>query len=106
MSSRATTTVSAVNPCRTAFRRDRRLLASVFGPVLLSAYLGWPRSVETRSLAWTAIGSFAGGAPRTDAWIKGRAGWALLGRFRCGCRPKLGASADRDGRAIDPRVLP
>ena len=30
----ATTTVSAVNPCRTAFRRDRRLPASVFGPVL------------------------------------------------------------------------
>src|SRR5215469_15819065 len=32
----ATTTVSAVNPCRTAFRRDQRLPASVFVPVLLS----------------------------------------------------------------------
>jgi hypothetical protein len=61
------------------YRRDRRLPTSVLGPVLVSAYLGWPRSVETRSSAWAAIGSFAGGAPRTDAWIKGRAGWALAG---------------------------
>src|SRR5262249_38669530 len=37
MSSGATTTISAVTPCRTAFRRDRRLPASAFGPVLLSA---------------------------------------------------------------------
>jgi hypothetical protein len=57
------------------------------------------------SLACAPIGSFSGGARRIDAWFKGRAGWALLGRF-CGCRPKLGASTDRDGGAIDPRVLP
>jgi hypothetical protein len=57
-------------------------------------------------LACGAIDSFAGGTPRIDAWIKGRGGWALLGRFLCGCRSKLGASTDRGGRAIDPRVLP
>jgi hypothetical protein len=61
---------------------------------------------KTRSLACAAIDSFAGGTPLIDAWIKGRGGWPLLGRFRRGCRSKLEASTDRGGRAIDPRVLP
>src|SRR2546430_4624872 len=43
LSSSAAMTVSDVNPCRTAFCRDRRLPSSVFGPVLLSA-----RSEERR----------------------------------------------------------
>src|ERR1700704_5930912 len=40
----ATTTVSAVNPCRTAFRRDGRLQLLFFGPVLLSALPSVTRS--------------------------------------------------------------
>jgi hypothetical protein len=57
-------------------------------------------------LACGAIDSLASGTPRIDAWIKGRGGLPLLGRFRRGCRSKLGASTDRGSRAIDPRVLP
>ena len=41
--------VSAVNPCRTALTRDRRLPSSVFGPVLPSALCRLASIVETVS---------------------------------------------------------
>src|SRR5260370_11093332 len=106
MSSGATTTISAVTPCRTAFRRDRRLPASVFGPVLLSALLRLASICRNEVISLSSHRQFCRRSSPHRCLDQGSRRLGLAGTLACDCRPKLGASTDRDGPAIDPRVLP
>jgi hypothetical protein len=68
----------AVNPCRTAFAATAVCqLAFRTGAPERIASIGL--DLSKKGLVCAAIGSFAGGAFRIDALIKGRAGWALAG---------------------------
>src|SRR5271165_2410183 len=80
-SSRTSTTVSAVNPCLTAFCRDRRFPCSALGPVLLREFRrlawNWRREVMDRPARPAAQG--LGRFPRLPALP---AGWVHTERHR------------------------
>src|SRR5229473_7952492 len=59
MSSTFSMTVSAHNPCRTAFRRDWRLPSSVLGPVLLMALRRLASIRRNEVMGWRARQHYA-----------------------------------------------
>src|SRR6266436_6601138 len=59
ISSTVSTTVSAHSPCRTAFRRDRRLPSSVLGPVLLMALRRLASICRNEVMGWSVRRHFS-----------------------------------------------
>src|SRR5258708_12911422 len=91
--------------CRTAFRRDRRLPASVFGPVLLSALLRLASICRNEAISLSSHRQFCRRSSPHRCLDQGSRRLGLAWTLARDSSPTPAAPTDRDSPPIYPPVL-